>query len=168
MVMGGFIYNSHTQGAYNIDVMRFDDFPDWITPNGENPNLTLRSYLTTADGECVPMYEFIGDESQWTQTLLNAEQAAPGDGNVFKLVSEGISSNGNLLLSFGELVVEDNSANPAHKDGYFEGVSYDEIMSALREAGYNKHEDIKPQSPCSNYASTEIKSEATLQTNKTI
>ena len=151
--MGGFVYKSRNEGVYNIDVMHFDDFPEGVTPDGENPNLTLRSYLTSADGECIPMYEFIDDIDAWTKTLLNAENAAPGDGNILKFVGE-FTADGKLYLSPGELLVENGKMlGFAPTDRVFEGVSYSEINAALIDAGINKHHEIEPKSPCDSYAS---------------
>lgn len=161
--MGGFVYNSHTQGVFNIDIMRFNNFPEDLTANGENPNLLLRSYLTAADGECIPMYEFIGDRDQWTQTLLKAEQADLGDGNILKFVEE-YAQNGQKALSPGELLIKDGKFSGfAPLDEQFEGVSYSEIHAALLDAGRNKHEDIKPQSPCDTLASNDP--QATMKTS---
>ena len=162
--MGVFIYNSHSEGTYHIDVMHFDKLPEGFTPFGENPNLTVRSYLTGDNGECIPMYEFIGDRDVWSQTLINPDKAAPGDGNVLKFIAEA-QINGGVLLTPGELLVEDGQVQGyAPLDGIFEGVPYGEIMSALTEAGRNKNLDTTPVSPCSQEASNEAAPDSTMPT----
>ena len=141
----GFIYNSSDQGIDTIDVMRFDQFPEQITDGGENPNLVLRAYV----GEnCIPLYEFTGDDSTWLETLFDAEPAPSGDGNVLKFVKEGVVA-GHVAFTFNEMILDGTDFKGfAPLDGQFEGVSYRDIQDALTEANLNKHRGTEPEYDC--------------------
>lgn len=56
--MGGFVYFERTEGVRNWDLFRFSEFPEGLTTEGADANLHVRTYLTDAEGDCIPVYEF--------------------------------------------------------------------------------------------------------------
>ncbi len=153
--MGGFVYFERTEGVRNWDLLRFSDFPEGLSTEGEDANLQIRSYLTDQDGDCIPVYEFSGTTDEANKLLLfQAEQNPEGsqDGNVLKLIEERLP-DGRVGVSPGEMSIdEDGQFTMSPTDFIFQGMTYNELLAGLSEALLNEHHDITPVSPCTELA----------------
>lgn len=157
--MGGFVYFSRTEGVRNWDLLKFSEFPEGLSTDGDDANLTIRNYLTDDEGDCIPIYQFSGTAEEANELLLfQAEQNAEGsiDGNVLKIVEEQ-DINGLRGYSFGEMSVQESGqVDLSLTDGQFQGVGYAELYEGLRESLLNERDENEPVSPCEQFVENNV------------
>ncbi len=136
--MPGFIYKDNN-GVFNLTY--FEDMPEGMSNQGENQNLIVRNYLTDDSGECIPMYQYAGDEETWNNYAMTVKNEGPdpNDGNMMIIMAEQMG------ITVGEFEIPGRGDVT---DGYFQGISYEEIVYALNDAYGNQLQDQTAFSPC--------------------
>ena len=136
--MPGFIYKENN-GVFNLTY--FEDMPEGMSNQGEDQNLIVRNYLTDEMGECIPMYQYAGDEETWNNYAMSVknEGTDPNDGNMMIIMAEEFG------ITVGEFEIPGRGDVT---DGSFQGFSYEELVYALNDAYGNQLQEQTVISPC--------------------
>ncbi|MCB1681372.1 MAG: hypothetical protein KDI61_06645 [Alphaproteobacteria bacterium] len=144
---GGFVYFYRDEWFKHWDMTRFGEFPEGLRPPGtDNPNLTLRTYLTDGStGACIPVYEYQGTIETWERDALSHAENTMGDPKDGTVMTLHVGRDNEYHVN--EFQVPPGAT--LHNDHpYFQGFSYEELIAGFKEARRNAENDATVESPC--------------------